>query len=49
MSDADIAIGDRIDLPGTNPEPRIVEVRKVRYSANGTTAVHHTKVRFGAL
>jgi len=49
LSDANIEIGDRIDLPGTAPEPRIVEVRKVRYNANGTTVVHHTKVRFGAL
>jgi|APGre2960657373_1045057.scaffolds.fasta_scaffold60812_3 hypothetical protein len=49
LSDADIEIGDRIDLPGTAPEPRIVEVRKVKYSAAGTTTVHHTKVRFGAI
>ncbi len=49
MSDADIEIGDRIDLAGTAPEPRIVEVDKINYSANGTTTVHHTKVRFGAI
>ena len=49
MSDANIEIGDRIDLPGTAPEPRIVEVRKVKYNAGGVTAVHHTKVRFGAI
>lgn len=49
MSDADIEIGDRLDLPGSNPDPRIIEVRKVKYSAAGTTAVHHTKVRFGSV
>lgn len=49
MSDADISVGDRLDLPGNNPDPRILEVRKVRYRAAGTTAVHHTKVRFGSM
>lgn len=49
LSDANIAVGDRLDLPGTNPDPRIIEVRKVIYNANGTSAVHHTKVRFGSM
>jgi len=49
MSDADIAIGDRLDLPGNNADPRILEVRKVKYNAAGTTTVHHTKVRFGSI
>jgi len=49
LSDADIEIGDRITLPGGNLEPRVVEVDKVNYDANGTTTVHHTKVRFGAV
>lgn len=49
MSDANIEIGDRLDLPGANPDPRILDVRKVKYNAAGTTTVHHTKVRFGSM
>jgi hypothetical protein len=49
LSDADIEVGDRLDLPGNNPDPRIISVDKVSYSANGTTTIHHTKVRFGSL
>ncbi len=46
LNDADIAVGDRLVLPGGN-EPMILAVDKVTYSANGTTAVHHTLVTFG--
>lgn len=46
LNDADIAIGDRLILPGGN-EPMILAVDKVTYSANGTVAVHHTLVTFG--
>lgn len=49
LSDADIEVGDRLDLPGNNADPRILDVNKVTYSANGTVAVHHTRVRFGSL
>ena len=49
LSDADVEVGDRLDLPGNNADPRIIAVDKVSYSANGTTTVHHTKVRFGSL
>jgi len=49
LSDADIEVGDRLDLPGSNADPRILDVDKVTYSANGTATVHHTKVRFGSL
>jgi hypothetical protein len=49
LSDADIEVGDRLDLPGNNADPRILSVDKVSYSANGTATVHHTKVRFGSL
>lgn len=49
LSDADIEVGDRLDLPGNNADPRIIAVDKVIYSANGTATVHHTKVRFGSL
>jgi len=49
LSDADIEVGDRLDLPGNNADPRILSVDKVNYSANGTTTVHHTKVKFGSL
>ena len=49
LSDADIEVGDRLDLPGNNADPRIISVDKVSYSANGTATVHHTKVRFGSL
>ena len=46
LNDADIAVGDRLVLPGNN-EPMILAVDKVTYSANGTAAVHHTLVTFG--
>jgi hypothetical protein len=46
LNDVDIAVGDRLVLPGSN-EPVILAVDKVTYSANGTTAVHHTLVTFG--
>jgi len=46
LNDADIAVGDRLVLPGSS-EPMILAVDKVTYSANGTTAVHHTLVTFG--
>lgn len=49
LSDANIEVGDRLDLPGNNPDPRILDVKKVKYRANGTAVVHHTKVRFGSL
>ena len=49
LSDADIEVGDRLDLAGSNADQRIISVDKVSYSANGTTTVHHTKVRFGSL
>lgn len=46
LEDADIAIGDRLILPG-NTEPIILAVDKITYKANGSTAVHHTVVTFG--
>lgn len=46
LNDADVAVGDRLVLPG-NTEPVILAVDKVTYSANGTSAVHHTLVTFG--
>ena len=49
MSDANINVDDRLDLPDTGIDPRIISVKKVKYSANGTPAVHHTVVTFGAL
>lgn len=49
MSDANINIGDRLDLPAYTADPRITGVRKVIYSANGTPTVHHTEVTFGAV
>lgn len=49
LSDADIEVGDRLDLPGNNADPRILSVDKVSYSANGTPTIHHTKVRFGSV
>ena len=49
MSDATIEVGDRLDLPYFTTDPRITGVRKVYYSANGTTTVHHTEVTFGAV
>ena len=49
MSDANISESDRLDLPDTSIDPRIISVKKVKYSANGTPTVHHTVVTFGAL
>lgn len=50
LSDANIAVGDRLDLPGAGvADPRILEVDKVNYLAANTVAIHHTKVRFGAM
>jgi hypothetical protein len=49
MSDANISESDRLDLPDTGIDPRIISVKKVKYSANGTPTVHHTVVTFGAL
>ena len=49
MSDASINVDDRLDLPDTGIDPRIISVKKVKYSANGTPAVHHTVVTFGPL
>lgn len=49
MSDANISINDRLDLPDTNIDPRITDIKKVKYMANGSSAVHHTVVSFGAL
>jgi hypothetical protein len=49
LSDANVEVGDRLDLPGSNADPRIISVDKVSYSANGTATVHHTKVRFGSI
>jgi hypothetical protein len=49
MSDANINVGDRLDLPQYTADPRITGVRKVIYSANGTPTVHHTEVTFGAV
>jgi len=46
LNDADIAINDRLVLSASS-EPLVIGVDKVTYSANGTTAVHHTVVRFG--
>ncbi len=46
MSDAAIAIGSRLILPG-GAEPIVLSVDKVVYSANGTPTVHHTVVKFG--
>ena len=49
LGDAAINVGDRLDLPAYTADPRITGVRKVNYSANGTTTVHHTEVTFGAV
>lgn len=49
MSDANIDTSDRLDLPDTAIDPRIISVKKVKYMANGTPTVHHTVVTFGAL
>ena len=49
LGDATINVGDRLDLPAYTADPRITGVRKVIYSANGTSTVHHTEVTFGAV
>lgn len=46
LNDADVAINDRLRLDSTR-EPLVLGVDKVSYDANGTTAVHHTVVRYG--
>jgi hypothetical protein len=49
LGDATINVGDRLDLPAYTADPRITGVRKVIYSANGTSTIHHTEVTFGAV
>lgn len=49
MSDANISVNDRLDLPDTSIDPKITDIKKVKYMANGTPAVHHTVVTFGAI
>jgi hypothetical protein len=50
MSDANIDVGDRLDLPGTGvADPRILEIDKVTFRNAGAVSVHHTKVRFGSM
>ena len=47
MSDAAIAIGSRLILPG-GFEPLVLSVDKVSYpTSSGASAVHHTVVKFG--
>ena len=46
MSEPNIAINDRLVLD-SGFEPIVLGVDKVTYDANGTTAIHHTVVRFG--
>ena len=45
LNDADVAINDRLVIGSR--EPIVLGVDKVTYDGNGTTAVHHTVVRFG--
>jgi hypothetical protein len=45
LNDADVAVNDRLVIGSR--EPIVLGVDKVVYSANGTTTVHHTVVRFG--
>jgi hypothetical protein len=49
LSDANITVNDRLDIPDTSIDPKITSVKKVKYPANGTSVVHHTVVTFGAL
>jgi hypothetical protein len=46
LNEADIAVNDRLVLD-SGREPIVLGVDKVNYKANGTTAVHHTVVRYG--
>jgi len=46
LNEPDIAINDRLVL-SVGSEPLVIGVDKVTYDANGTTAVHHTVIRFG--
>ena len=47
MSDAAVAIGSRLVLPG-GFEPLVLSVDKVTYpTSSGASAVHHTVVKFG--
>ena len=45
LNEPDIAINDRLVIGSR--EPIVLGVDKVTYDGNGTTAVHHTVVRFG--
>jgi len=49
LSDANINMGDRLDLPEYTQDPRITGIRKVYYDANGTRTIHHTEVTFGVV
>lgn len=49
LSDANITVNDRLDIPDTSIDPKITDVKKVRYRNNGTSSVHHTVVSFGAI
>jgi hypothetical protein len=46
LNDPDIAVGDKILLPGGN-SPIVTRIDAVNYSANGTTTPHHVVVAFG--
>jgi hypothetical protein len=46
LNEPDIAINDRLVLD-SGREPIVLGIDKVSYDANGTTAVHHTVVRYG--
>ena len=46
---ANITVNDRLDIPYTSIDPKITDVKKVRYANNGTSTIHHTVVRFGAV
>ena len=49
LGNANINVGDRLDLPEYTQDPRITGIRKVYYSANGTRTIHHTEVTFGVV
>ena len=46
LNDPDVAVGDKISLPGGNT-PIITRVDYINYNASGTTTPHHTVVTFG--
>lgn len=48
LSDANIEVGDRLDLPGSVADPRIITVKKLKYFNGSSDVVHHTVVTFGA-